>query len=108
MSGRVEVRAELIPALPRGVKLRFDQARQAWILLAPERVLMPDPIAVEILKRCDGKASVAAVIDDLASTFAAERAQIEADVTAFLQDLADKGMVALGEPGTRTPDVTPE
>ncbi len=98
MSERVEVRAELVPALPRGVKLRFDQARKAWVLLAPERVLMPDPIAVEILKRCDGKASVAAVIDDLASTFAAERAQIEIDVTAFLQDLADKGMVALGAP----------
>ena len=38
------------------------------------------------------------MIDDLASTFAAERAQIEADVTAFLQDLADKGMVALADP----------
>jgi pyrroloquinoline quinone biosynthesis protein D len=98
MSGRVEVRADLVPALPRGVKLRFDQARKAWVLLAPERVLMPDPIAVEILKRCDGKRSVALVIDDLASTFAADRAQIETDVMAFLQDLADKGMVALGQP----------
>ena len=69
-----------VPALPRGVRLRFDQARDAWVLLAPERVLMPDPIAVEILKRCDGKASVAAIVDDLATTFAAEREQIEADV----------------------------
>ncbi len=98
MSARVEVRAGLVPALPRGVKLRFDEARKVWVLLAPERVLMPDPVAVEILKRCDGQRSVAAVIDDLAATFAAERAQIETDVTAFLQDLADKGMVALGEP----------
>ncbi len=98
MSGRVEVSAELVPALPRGVKLRFDQAREAWVLLAPERVLMPDPIAVEILKRCNGKRSVAAVVDDLAVTFAAERAQIETDVTAFLQDLADKGMLTLGQP----------
>jgi pyrroloquinoline quinone biosynthesis protein D len=98
MSERVEVRAELVPALPRGVRLRFDKARNAWVLLAPERVLMPDPIAVEILKRCTGKASVAAVIDDLASTFAAERAQIETDVVAFLQDLADKGMLALRKP----------
>jgi pyrroloquinoline quinone biosynthesis protein D len=98
MSERIEVRADLVPALPRGVKLRFDQARKAWVLLAPERVLMPDPIAVEILKRCDGKRSVALVIDDLASTFAADRAQIETDVMAFLQDLADKGMVALGQP----------
>jgi pyrroloquinoline quinone biosynthesis protein D len=98
MSERIEVRADLVPALPRGVRLRFDQARKAWVLLAPERVLMPDPIAVEILKRCDGKRSVALVIDDLAATFAADRAQIETDVMAFLQDLADKGMVALGEP----------
>jgi pyrroloquinoline quinone biosynthesis protein D len=98
MSGRVEVRAELVPALPRGVKLRFDLARGAWVLLAPERVLMPDPIAVEILQRCDGKRSVAEVVDDLAATFAAERAQIETDVVAFLQDLADKGMLALARP----------
>ena len=95
---RAAVAPQSVPALPRGVRLRFDQARDAWVLLAPERVLMPDPIAVEILKRCDGKASVAAIVDDLAATFAAERAQIETDVTAFLQDLADKGMVALAEP----------
>jgi pyrroloquinoline quinone biosynthesis protein D len=87
-----------VPRLRPGVKLRFDRTRAAWVLLAPERVLMPDEIAVEILKRCDGKASVAAIVDDLATTFAAERNQIEADVRTFLQDLADKGMVALGAP----------
>ena len=92
---RAVVGPQSVPALPRGVRLRFDQAREAWVLLAPERVLMPDPIAVEILKRCDGKASIAAIVDDLATAFAAERAQIETDVTALLQDLADKGMLAL-------------
>jgi pyrroloquinoline quinone biosynthesis protein D len=56
---------------------------------------MPDPIAIEILKRCDGKANVAAIVDDLAATYAAERSQIEADVIAMLQDLADKGLLAL-------------
>jgi pyrroloquinoline quinone biosynthesis protein D len=95
-SERAKVQSQSVPALPRGVKLRFDQARNAWVLLAPERVLMPDPVAIEILKRCDGKASVAAIVDDLAASFAAERSQIEADVNAFLQDLADKGMVTLG------------
>jgi pyrroloquinoline quinone biosynthesis protein D len=98
MSARAQVQSQSVPALPRGVKLRFDEARDAWVLLAPERVLMPDPIAVEILKRCDGKASVAAIVDDLATTFAAERSRIEADVNAFLQDLADKGMLALRAP----------
>jgi pyrroloquinoline quinone biosynthesis protein D len=92
---RAEVAPQSVPALPRGVRLRFDQARDAWVLLAPERVLMPDPIAIEILKRCDGKANVAAIVDDLAATYAAERSQIEADVIAMLQDLADKGLLAL-------------
>lgn len=92
---RAEVTEQSIPRLPRGVKLRFDKARDAWVMLAPERVFMPDPIAVEILKRCTGKASLGEIVDDLASTFAAPREQIAKDVIAMLQDLADKGMVAV-------------
>lgn len=95
MTERPDVTENSIPSLPRGVKLRFDKARDAWVMLAPERVFMPDPIAVEILKRCDGQAAVAAIVDDLAATFAAPREQIAKDVTAMLQDLADKGMVAI-------------
>jgi pyrroloquinoline quinone biosynthesis protein D len=95
MSERPQVHDGSVPALRRGVRLRFDQARDAWVLLAPERVLMPDEIAVEILKRCDGKAQVSAIVDDLARTFEADPAQIAGDVRGFLQDLADKGMVTL-------------
>ena len=84
-----------VPALPRGVKLRFDRARNAWVLLAPERVLVPDEIAIEILKRCDGKASVDGIVQDLATTFQADRAQVAQDVRAMLQDLADKGLLEL-------------
>ena len=54
---------------------------------------MPDPIALEIIKRCDGKASVREIVDDLAKTFNAERAVIDRDVKAMLQDLADKGVL---------------
>jgi len=95
MTERPEVLETSVPSLPRGVKLRFDKARDAWVLLAPERVLMPDNIAVEILKRCDGKTSLSDIVDDLAKTFAAPREQVTTDVTAMLQDLADKGMVTV-------------
>ncbi|MEM7021097.1 MAG: pyrroloquinoline quinone biosynthesis peptide chaperone PqqD [Pseudomonadota bacterium] len=95
MSARAEVNDTSVPALARGVKLRFDKARDAWVLLAPERVLMPDQIAVEILKRCDGEADVAAIVSDLARTFEADAAQVGRDVYGFLQDLADKGMLTL-------------
>jgi pyrroloquinoline quinone biosynthesis protein D len=96
VSERAQIHDGAVPALARGIKLRFDKARHAWVLLAPEKVLMPDQIAVEILKRCDGKAAVAAIVDDLAAAFAADRDRVAADVRTFLQDLADKGIVRLG------------
>jgi pyrroloquinoline quinone biosynthesis protein D len=95
MSERPQVHDDAVPALARGVKLRFDKAREAWVLLAPEKVLMPDQIAMEILKRCDGKAKVTEIIEDLAVTFSADRDQVASDVRAFLQDLADKGMLSV-------------
>jgi pyrroloquinoline quinone biosynthesis protein D len=82
-----------LPRLRRGVRLRFDPRRDAWVLLAPERVLVPDEVAVEILKRCDGATTVGAVVDELSRTFEAERDVIAADVVAMLRDLAGKGMI---------------
>ena len=95
MSERPQVHDGVVPALARGVKLRFDKARDVWVLLAPEKVLMPDQIATEILKRCDGKATMAEIIEDLEVTFSADRDQVAGDVRAFLQDLADKGMLTV-------------
>ena len=76
-----------------GVKFRFDETRQAWIVLAPERLLLPDEIAVEILKRIDGQRTVGQVIDDLVAAFNAPRETIATDVHAMLGDLATKGIV---------------
>jgi coenzyme PQQ biosynthesis protein PqqD len=95
MSERPQVQDQAVPALARGVRLRFDKARDAWVLLAPEKVLMPDQVAVEILKRCDGKASVTQIVQDLVLAFSADRDQVAADVRSFLQGLADKGLLAL-------------
>lgn len=82
------------PALPRHARLRFDDTRQRWVILAPERVLAPDDIAVDILQHCDGVRTVAEIIDTLAAKYTAERSSIAADVVAMLQDLADKGYLA--------------
>jgi len=81
------------PVLPRHTRLKFDETRQLWVILAPERVLAPDEIAVEILQLCDGVRSVGRIIDQLAAKYTADRAAIGADVVAMLQDLADKGFL---------------
>jgi pyrroloquinoline quinone biosynthesis protein D len=84
-----------VPAFRRGVKFRFDPVRDAWVVLAPERLFVPDEQAAEILKLVDGKRSVDAIVDELASRFDAPRAMIAADVGEMLRDLAEKGALVL-------------
>ena len=85
---------DAIPKLKQGVKFRFDKARDAWILLAPERLFMPDEVAVEVLKRVDGVSTVAVIVDDLAAAFNAPREDIESDVLGMLEDLSRKGALS--------------
>src|SRR5258708_12876347 len=50
------------PLLSRHARLKFDETRQRWVILAPDRVLAPDEIAVEGLQLCDGVPTVGATI----------------------------------------------
>ena len=83
------------PRLPRGVRLVHNEAQGGYVLLAPERVFKPDAIAVEIVKRCTGEVTFAAIVDDLAKTFSAPRDRVLTDVTALLRGLADKKLLEL-------------
>ena len=83
-----------VPRLKPGVKFRFDRSRDAWVLLAPERLFMPDEIAVEVLKLVDGVRAVSSIVDELAVAFKAPRDVIETDVLAMLDDLRGKGALA--------------
>lgn len=84
---------ETIPKLARGMKLREDKARAQWVVLGPERMFVPDEIALEVIRLLDGHRSLAAIADDLAARYAAPRDEILADIAAMLDDLAAKGVV---------------
>jgi coenzyme PQQ biosynthesis protein PqqD len=86
------VTASSVPALRRGIRRRFDETRQAHVLLGPERVIVLDEIAVAITGLVDARNSVAEISRVLAERFAADYTVVEADVTAFVQDLVDKGL----------------
>ena len=92
-SARLLIGPGSTPVLPRHIKLRHDQARDRWTILAPERVFSPDAIAVAVLHLCDGERTADAIAEELARSYNAPKAQILADVLAMLQDLADKGVV---------------
>ena len=83
------------PRLPRGVRLTHNEAQGGWVLLAPERIFKADPVAAEILKRCTGEATLAAIVDDLAAAFNAPRERILADVSKLLRGLAEKKLLEL-------------
>ncbi|MBY0331088.1 MAG: pyrroloquinoline quinone biosynthesis peptide chaperone PqqD [Acetobacteraceae bacterium] len=84
-----------VPRLARGMRLRQDAARDGrWVVLGPERMFVPDEIALEVLRLVDGARTVGVIVDELAARFAAPRAEILADVTAMLEDLAGRGVVA--------------
>jgi pyrroloquinoline quinone biosynthesis protein D len=82
------------PRLAPGVRLHFDKTRDAWVLLGPERVIETEGPASEILRRCDGSRTVAQIVDELASVYAADRAEIAGDVTDMLAELVAKRMLA--------------
>lgn len=90
---RAIVSAASRPELPRHIKLRHDTARGVWTILAPERVFTPDAIAVAVLKLCDSTRTVGEIAQDLSRSYNAPADRILADVTAMLQELADKGVV---------------
>jgi pyrroloquinoline quinone biosynthesis protein D len=85
--------AKYVPAFASGVKFRHDPVRQVWVLLAPERLFLPDSLAVAVLQRIDGRHSQDAIVNDLAMQYQAPREVIATDVAAMLRDLADKNIL---------------
>ena len=63
--------------------------------MRPSVFSRPTPIAAEIVKRCTGEATFAAIVDDLATTYSAPRERILADVTAMLRGLGRQKAVGI-------------
>ena len=83
------------PKLARGVRLANSEAHGGMVLLAPERVFKADAIAATILERCTGEATLAEIVDGLATQFGAPRERVLGDVSALLRGLADKKLLEL-------------
>ena len=87
-----------ILGIPPYVRVMFDKVRQQWAVLAPEKVMWPDDISIEILKKCDGRASIDAISGALASEYDAPLAEVTADVLEFLQEWSDRRLVFALDP----------
>lgn len=80
-----------VPRLHPKARLQWDEVRRRDVLLYPEGLVALNPTGAEILRLCDGRRSVAAVAAALEQRYGATA--IAADVTAFLDALAAKGLL---------------
>lgn len=75
--------ATTVPRLGRGFRLQWEAAQGNHVLLYPEGMVKLNQSAGEILTRCDGERTIAAIVADLEQTFAATG--LERDVVGFVE-----------------------
>ena len=86
--------SDACPALARGVRLRLDHISGKTLLLRPEQGFELRGSALDVLRLCDGRRSIAAIVDTLAAAaVGTARAEIEADVQRLLGDLHRRGVI---------------
>jgi pyrroloquinoline quinone biosynthesis protein D len=81
------------PSLDRRFRLQWEAAQNAHVLLYPEGMIKLNNSAGEILKRCDGMTSIAAITADLEQAFSATG--LTKDVVAFIGMAVEKKWVVL-------------
>jgi pyrroloquinoline quinone biosynthesis protein D len=78
------------PRLAPHVRLRFDPARQRYVLLTPETVTLLNDTGAAILELCDGERTVGEILTELRDRY--DRVADD-DVRLFLASLLGKRRV---------------
>jgi coenzyme PQQ biosynthesis protein PqqD len=85
---------EARPRLAAKARLRFDRKSTRYLLLYPERGLVLNPTAADIVQLCTGEHTVEAIVERLVEKYASQpRAVVEREVMTFLGAMADRGLV---------------
>lgn len=84
--------AEERAVLARGARLHHDEVRARWVLLGPELVVQLDAIALEVLRRLDGR-PLDALASELAALYDAPPELVRRDVRELLCELSGRGLV---------------
>jgi pyrroloquinoline quinone biosynthesis protein D len=72
-----------VPRVGAGFRLQWEPVQNCHVLLYPEGMVKLNQSAGEIMKRCDGVASVAQIASELEVAFSADK--LEPDVIAFVE-----------------------
>ena len=90
-----DVPATARPAIAHGMRLQWEPAQEAHVLLYPEGMVKLNSSAGAIMSRCDGVRTVADIVADLERTYALTG--LAGDVAAFVALAVEKRWVELRE-----------
>ena len=88
-----ELSAQSRPSIGRGFRLQWEAAQNAFVLLYPEGMIKLNSSAGEILRRCDGVATIEEITASLEQAFSASA--LKDDVIAFVAMAQEKRWVSL-------------
>ena len=90
--------AESRPTLAAKARLRWDRQTSRYLLLYPERGLVLNPTAADVVQLCTGEHTVGAIVDRLAAKYTPQpREDVEREVFAFLGQMAERGLIRSGD-----------
>ena len=72
-----------VPRIGHGFRLQWEPAQACHVLLYPEGMVKLNQSAGEILRRCDGSRTAAAIVTELEAAFSATG--LEGEVFAFME-----------------------
>ena len=81
------------PAIAHGMRLQWESAQEAHVLLYPEGMVKLNSSAGAIMSRCDGVRTLADIVADLERTYA--MTGLAADVRAFVVLAVEKGWLEI-------------
>jgi pyrroloquinoline quinone biosynthesis protein D len=95
-----------LPKLAAKARLKFDKVREKHLLLLPEKVVVLNETAASILRLCDGSRTVNTITKSISTSLLAgpetkssgslpDLKTMEADISGFLQEMADQGWVVV-------------
>jgi pyrroloquinoline quinone biosynthesis protein D len=81
-----------VPRLGRGVRMRFDKARDRQVLLLPETVVVLNATGAAILELCDGSRTVGEIVAALRERYGEVP---DEQVHAYLAELVERRHVEM-------------
>jgi pyrroloquinoline quinone biosynthesis protein D len=88
---RIQLTLDDVPVVPARCRLQWEAAQQGYVILYPEGMVKLSASAAEIVRRVDGRASIADILDSLEQAFPG--GNLRDDVLEFLNAGYERGWI---------------